>query len=103
MMKINFFLIHLLLFTLFSMPGLKAQNLGKISVDLKKWHPISITFEGPAVSETEGYNPFLGYRLNVTFRHESGKETLVVPGFYARPDRKMDLHGFFPYGKQYCC
>src|SRR5690606_22053738 len=54
-----------------------------ISGELKKWHPVSITFEGPAVSETDEYNPFLGYRLDVTFRHESGKVVLGLPGFYA--------------------
>jgi hypothetical protein len=60
-----------------------AQANGTVEGELKKWHPISITFEGPEVSETDEYNPFSGYRFDVTFRHEDGKETYVVPGYFA--------------------
>lgn len=60
-----------------------AQSNGSVDGELKKWHPISITFDGPEVSETDAYNPFLGYRLNVTFRHESGESAYVVPGYFA--------------------
>lgn len=60
-----------------------AQANGTVEGELKKWHSISLTFEGPEVSETDEYNPFLGYRLNVTFRHEGGEEAYVVPGYFA--------------------
>lgn len=60
-----------------------AQSEGAISGDLKRWHPVTITFDGPTVSETDASNPFRGYRLNVTFRHESGRQAYVVPGYFA--------------------
>ncbi|MGF1577974.1 MAG: PA14 domain-containing protein [Gemmataceae bacterium] len=56
---------------------------GQVSGELKKWHKISIDFEGPNVSETDTKNPFLDYRLDVTFRNQQTGTTLVVPGFYA--------------------
>jgi len=42
---------------------------------------ITLTFVGPEVSEQGDPNPFLDYRLNVTFR--LGDRTMVVPGFFA--------------------
>lgn len=54
----------------------------EIQGELKQWHKVTLVFEGPDTSEQAEENPFLNYRLNVTFTHESG-ETLVVPGYYA--------------------
>ncbi|WP_199726311.1 DUF5060 domain-containing protein, partial [Aquimarina sp. BL5] len=51
--------------------------------ELKKWHRVTIAFEGPNVSETASNNPFLNYRLNVTFTHTSTGEKYIVPGYYA--------------------
>jgi hypothetical protein len=69
---------------LLTYPGfLVAQTTGQIEGELKKWHPISITFDGPEVSETDAYNPFMGYRLDVTFRHEGGAQVYQVPGYFA--------------------
>jgi chitodextrinase len=43
---------------------------------------VELDFEGPASSETASSpNPFLDFRMNVTFAHASGA-THVVPGFY---------------------
>jgi len=59
-----------------------AQNqVPSIDGELQKWHKITLNFEGPDLSENYVDNPFLNYRLNVTFSHEN--ETFVVPGFYA--------------------
>ena len=52
-----------------------------ISGELKKWHKVTLTFDGPQTSEMHTYNPFLNYRLNVTFRH--GDKTYLVPGYFA--------------------
>jgi hypothetical protein len=49
--------------------------------ELKKWHKISITFIGPNTGEEAETNPFLDYRLNVTFT--KGKKQYIVPGYYA--------------------
>ncbi len=52
----------------------------KIHGELKKWHRITLDFEGPETSEMAENNPFLNYRLDVTFTN--GDEHYVVPGFY---------------------
>ncbi|WKN42405.1 DUF5060 domain-containing protein [Tunicatimonas pelagia] len=48
---------------------------------MKKWHKVTLIFEGPETSELADENPFLNYRLDVTFTN--GSQTYVVPGFYA--------------------
>jgi hypothetical protein len=57
--------------------GAAAQVTG----ELRKWHRITLTFDGPATSETATPNPFRDYRLDVTFTH-AGRQ-VTVPGFYA--------------------
>ena len=53
----------------------------KIEGELKKWHRITLNFEGPNTSEMDENNPFLNYRLDVTF--QGNGKTYVIPGFYA--------------------
>src|SRR5688500_6014695 len=53
----------------------------QISGELKQWHDVVLTFDGPATSETADPNPFLNYRLNVEFTKGSKKYT--VPGYFA--------------------
>ncbi|MBX2819804.1 MAG: PKD domain-containing protein [Rhodothermaceae bacterium] len=53
----------------------------ELSGELKKWHPITLTLDGPFSTETADPNPFLDYRLNVTF--SNGGTTYIVPGFFA--------------------
>ena len=48
-----------------------------------RWHPLTITFEGPEADETGNPNPFRDYRLDVTFEHEATGARLVVPGYFA--------------------
>ncbi|MGF1494287.1 MAG: DUF5060 domain-containing protein [Microcoleaceae cyanobacterium] len=48
---------------------------------MKEWHRIDLTFDGPETSETDSENPFLDYRLDVTFSND--ETTYVVPGYYA--------------------
>jgi len=54
---------------------------GKVHGELKRWHKITIDFEGPESSETAKPNPFLHYRLNVTFTQ--GELSYTVPGYFA--------------------
>jgi hypothetical protein len=49
--------------------------------EMRQWHPLSITFEGPYACETDAYNPFANYALYVTFVHQ--QDTLLVPGYFA--------------------
>ena len=51
------------------------------SGELKKWHNITMTFEGPQSSEDAEPNPFLDYRLNVTF--SKGDKRQIMAGYYA--------------------
>jgi Domain of unknown function (DUF5060) len=60
--------------------GTQKQG-GKISGELKKWHRITLLFEGPNTSEDATPNSFSDYRLDVTFT--KGARKFVVPGFYA--------------------
>ncbi|CAN5900141.1 hypothetical protein BH24BAC1_BH24BAC1_05470 [soil metagenome] len=46
-----------------------------------KWHKATLSFQGPATGEMEEDNPFLNYRLQVTF--SNGENTYIIPGFYA--------------------
>lgn len=53
----------------------------QIDGELKKWHKITLTFDGPETDETATPNPFTDYRLNVTFVHDETE--FVVPGYFA--------------------
>lgn len=55
-----------------------------VSGELRQWGKVNLTIAGPAASETGGAeNPFLDYRLEVIFTHESGRPSYRVPGYFA--------------------
>ena len=54
-----------------------------ITGELKRWHKVTVTFTGPVAAEAAVPNPFLDYRLDVTFTHSATGRTYVVPGYYA--------------------
>lgn len=58
--------------------GLRAQQ---ISGELRQWHDVVLTFDGPQTSESATPNPFLHYRLDVMFT--KGARKLTVPGYFA--------------------
>ena len=59
-------------------PGAEARIDGRPTT----WHPLTITFVGPAAAETDNDpNPFLDIRLQVRFSR-SGREPLVVAGYF---------------------
>ena len=66
-------------------PEEPAPSNGRFAVEgeQKRWHPITITFDGPQASEGDAFNPFLNYRLDVTFRHGGSGRTSVVSGYFA--------------------
>lgn len=47
------------------------------------WQPLTLDFEGPFSSEDGVPNPFLDYRLDVTFRHDGSGLEERVPGYFA--------------------
>jgi len=59
----------------------RPASAARIDGERRQWHDVRLTFAGPQTSETAKLNPFLNYRLNVTFRH--GNKVYVVPGYYA--------------------
>ncbi len=54
-----------------------------VSGELKVWHSVTVTFEGPYAAEDQTPNPFRDYRLDVTFTHSQSGASYVVPGFFA--------------------
>ncbi len=59
-----------------------GQNQGPVvSGEMKKWHKATLTFTGPESGETAEPNPFLDYRMEVTFA--KGDKRYIVPGYYA--------------------
>lgn len=44
----------------------------KVEGEVKKWHKITLHFYGKDLGEYDEENPFLNYRLNVTFTHKKG-------------------------------
>jgi Domain of unknown function (DUF5060)/Putative collagen-binding domain of a collagenase len=56
-----------------------------LSGELEQWHAITLTFDGPMGDEGGGENPFLDYRLTVSF--SNGLESVEVPGYFAADGR----------------
>lgn len=51
--------------------------------NLKKWQTVTINFTGPAANESDiSPNPFLDYKLQVTFTNLAAGKTYNVPGFF---------------------
>ncbi len=54
----------------------------------KQWHSVTLNFEGPDTAEQDADNPFLNYRLIVTFTHES--QEYPIRGYYAADGQAED-------------
>ncbi|MBI4908110.1 MAG: DUF5060 domain-containing protein [Acidobacteria bacterium] len=70
-----------------ALPGFGQQ----ISGELKQWHAVTLTFDGPETSEAANPNPFLFYRLDVTFL--KGSKRFVVPGYFAADGNAAESSG----------
>lgn len=51
--------------------------------ELKQWHTVTLTLDGPQASEEADANPFTRYTLTVWFIHNETSERYEVPGFFA--------------------
>jgi hypothetical protein len=60
-----------------------AETAVEVTGELKTWHKLSLTFDGPETSETDDFNPFLNYRLDVRFTHPATGKNYLVPGYFA--------------------
>ncbi|HUU18518.1 MAG TPA: DUF5060 domain-containing protein [Sedimentisphaerales bacterium] len=83
MQQYKFTLLLMVCFTLAAPAVLSGESQGEgvITGELKKWHKVTLTFTGPQTGENAEPNPFLDYRLNVTFIKDNKR--YVVPGYYA--------------------
>lgn len=65
-----------------------THSVVEVSGDLKQWHKVTLTFDGPDTHENAEPNPFLEYRLQVDFT--KGGKTYSVPGYYAADGSAAD-------------
>jgi len=74
---------------------LVAQNVKEatLSGELRKWHKITLTFDGPETSEMDKLNPFMNYRLDVYFTHKETGKTFKVPGYFAADGNASETSG----------
>lgn len=52
-----------------------------ISGDLKRWHNVTLTLDGPSASEVAA--TFTDNRMNVEFSHRDSGKSYLVPGYFA--------------------
>ncbi|MFY0654121.1 MAG: DUF5060 domain-containing protein [Cyclobacteriaceae bacterium] len=63
-----------------------AHGNGSVEIagELKQWHKVTLVLDGPFAHERDNEpNPFRDYKMDVTFTHESGSPSYVVPGYFA--------------------
>ena len=61
-----------------------GDGTAAISGELKQWHKVTLTFDGPFAHERDAQpNPFTDVAFTVTFSHESGSPKYTVPGYFA--------------------
>jgi len=61
-----------------------AEPAVTVHGELKQWHAVTLDMAGPYAHELDvSPNPFSDYALTVTFTHESGELSYVVPGYFA--------------------
>jgi hypothetical protein len=54
-----------------------------ITGELKTWHKVTLTLDGPQASEDGAPNPFMDYRMQVVFLHQETGLTYNIPGYFA--------------------
>lgn len=60
-----------------------SDATASISGELRQWHKVTLTVLGPEASEAGTPNPFMDYRMQVTFQHPATGLTYSVPGYFA--------------------
>ena len=85
----SFIKINLLLLVIsLAIFGCSSGEAYTIEGELKTWHTLTLSFNGPSLSEQSDQNPFMDYRLTAEFIYE--QDTLLVPGFYAADGRASE-------------
>jgi hypothetical protein len=84
MMKKIAGIVLLPLLTAVSLLHARQPSAAAVSGELRQWHKVTLTLDGPKADESASApNPFLDYRVTVTFAHESGSPVYHVPGYFA--------------------
>jgi hypothetical protein len=77
-------ILTIIVWTVFFPSCNRSQNEVKITGELRQWHKVTLTAEGPFANESDSSpNPFLDYRMTVVFRHVSGTPAYSMPGYFA--------------------
>ena len=83
-MKRIAFVVLLVMLTVVPVLQARQPSGAAVSGELRQWHKVTLTLDGPQVDESaKAPNPFVDYRLTVTFAHESGTPVYHVPGYFA--------------------
>lgn len=70
------------------LPAEAAEPGVAVTGELKQWHKVTLTLQGPYAVETDTEpNPFTDYCMTVTFKHASGEPVYAVPGYFAADGR----------------
>ena len=78
------YVVLLPVLTVVSVLQARQPSVATVSGELRQWHKVTLTLDGPHADETANApNPFVDYRLTVTFAHESGTPLYQVPGYFA--------------------
>ena len=64
-------------------PAAAQEEAPELGGEMKRWHPVTLTFTGPEADEAGEVNPFRNYRLDVLFEHAESDARLLVPGYFA--------------------
>lgn len=73
--------ISLLLLLTITTVGAQAPR-ASVTGELKRWHKVVVTLDGPPASATATPNPFLDLRMDVVFTHAASGTTFRVPGYF---------------------
>ncbi len=60
-----------------------SDSVASVSGELQQWHKVTLNVTGPEASEDGNPNPFVDFRMQVTFRHPDSGLTYSVPGYFA--------------------
>ncbi len=75
--------LPLLLVGLLLLTSCATSDPVEIRGAMQRWHPVTLTFDGPLASEIGSPNPFRDYRLTVVFAHDATASEHVVAGYFA--------------------
>ena len=80
-LKMKYLILPYLLICCLLCTNCKNKNDKLATLSVPKWEKLTLNFNGPPTAELATENPFLDYRLNVSFTHQN--KSIRIPGFYA--------------------